>query len=69
MLKEIMEGEMEEKKQPDPARVAIVRMLPKEIKENLTIEEMNALLYDEILPDSLMEKLKDYLADIDNPTE
>jgi hypothetical protein len=29
---------------------------------------MNALLYDEVLPDSLMEKLKDYLADPDNPT-
>jgi hypothetical protein len=44
-------------------------MLPKDIKEKLTIEEMNALLYDEILPDSLLEKLQDYLADVDNPTE
>lgn len=60
---------MEEKKQPDPMRVAIVKMLPREIKEKLTIEEMNAFLYDEVLPDSLMEKLKDYLADIDNPAE
>lgn len=60
---------METKKQPDPARVAIVRMLPKDIKEKLTIEEMNALLYEDVLPDSLMEKLKDYLADIDNPNE
>ncbi len=60
---------MSEEKKPDPMRVAIVRMLPREIKEKLTIEEMNALLYDEVLPDSLMEKLKDYLADFDNPTE
>jgi len=60
---------MEEKKQPLPERVAIVKMLPKDIKEKLTIEEMNALLYDEILPDSLIEKLQDYLADFDNPTE
>lgn len=60
---------MEEKKQPRPERVAIVKMLPKDIKETLTIEEMNALLYDEILPDSLLEKLQDYLADFDNPTE
>ncbi len=60
---------MEEKKQPLAERVAIVKMLPKDIKEKLTIEEMNALLYDEILPDSLMEKLQDYLADVDNPTE
>lgn len=50
-------------------RVAIVKMLPRDIKEQLTVEEMNALLYDEILPDSLLEKLKDYLADIDNPSE
>lgn len=60
---------MEEKRKPDPMRVAIVKMLPKDVKEKLTIEEMNALLYDEVLPDSLMEKLKDYLSDIDNPTE
>ncbi|MGB9710840.1 MAG: hypothetical protein ACPLZA_05020 [Thermodesulfovibrio sp.] len=60
---------MEEKKQPLKERIAIVRMLPRDIKEKLTIEEMNALLYDEILPDSLIEKLKDYLADIDNPSE
>lgn len=60
---------MEEKKKPDPVRVAIVKMLPRHIKEKLTIEEMNALLYDEVLPDSLMEKLKDYLIDIENPSE
>lgn len=60
---------MEDKRKPDPMRVAIVKMLPKDVKEKLTIEEMNSLLYDDVLPDSLMEKLKDYLADIDNPTE
>lgn len=60
---------MKENRKPDPMRVAIVKMLPRDIKEKLTIEEMNALLYDEVLPDSLMEKLKDYLADIENPTE
>lgn len=60
---------MSEEKKPDPMRVAIVKMLPREIKEKLTIEEMNALLYDEVLPDSLLEKLKDYLADFNNPTE
>lgn len=60
---------MSEKRQPLPERVAIVKMLPRDIKEQLTIEEMNALLYDEVLPDSLLDKLKDYLADIDNPSE
>ncbi|WP_353683351.1 hypothetical protein V4D30_05615 [Thermodesulfovibrio sp. 3907-1M] len=60
---------MEDKKQPLKERIAIVKMLPRDIKEKLTIEEMNALLYDEVLPNSLIEKLKDYLADIDNPSE
>lgn len=60
---------MNKEKKPDPMRVAIVKMLPREIKEKMTIEEMNALLYEEILPDSLMEKLKDYLADPDKPTQ
>ncbi|MCS7163736.1 MAG: hypothetical protein NZ845_01890 [Thermodesulfovibrio sp.] len=59
---------MEEKK-PDPIRIAIVKMLPRYVKERLTIEEMNSLLYDEVLPDSLLEKLKDFLADVDNPSE
>ncbi len=60
---------MSEDRKPDPMRIAIVKMLPKDIKEKLTIEEMNSLLFDEVLPDSLMEKLKDYLSDLDNPTE
>jgi hypothetical protein len=63
----LKEKKMKDNKQPDPMRVAIVKMLPRDIKEKLTVEEMNALLYDEVLPDSLMEKLKDYLADPDNP--
>ncbi|WP_460176924.1 hypothetical protein [Thermodesulfovibrio hydrogeniphilus] len=62
-------GARMEEKRPLPERVMIVRMLPREIKEKMTVEEMNALLYDEILPDSLMEKLKDYLGDVENPTE
>ncbi|GAQ95687.1 hypothetical protein TAGGR_3160 [Thermodesulfovibrio aggregans] len=60
---------MDEKKKPLQERIAIVKMLPRDIKEQLTVEEMNALLYDEVLPDSLLEKLKDYLADIENPSE
>ncbi len=57
------------RKKPLQERIAIVKMLPRDIKEQLTVEEMNALLYDEVLPDSLLEKLKDYLADIENPSE
>ncbi|MEW6571820.1 MAG: hypothetical protein AB1390_11750 [Nitrospirota bacterium] len=58
-----MEKDTSAKKQPDPARVQIIKMLPREVKESLTIEETNAILYDDVWPDSLQEKLKDYLVD------
>lgn len=48
---------------PDPQRVAILRALPLEIKERLTGEEAEAFMYNRELPDSLLEKLKDYLVD------
>jgi hypothetical protein len=54
---------MEGKKTPLPGRVDILKLLPREVKQSLTIEETNALLFDEILPDSLQEKLKDFLED------
>ena len=46
---------------PDPERMAILRSLPEEIKKKITGEEAEAFLYQEDLPDSLLEKLKDYL--------
>jgi hypothetical protein len=49
------------KDKPDPERMAILRALPIEIKEKITGEEAQAFLYKEALPDSLMEKLKDYM--------
>lgn len=48
---------------PDPQRVAVLRSLPLEIKQQLTGEEAEAFMYNRELPDSLLEKLKDYLAD------
>ena len=53
------------KEKPNPQRMAILRSLPLEIKEQITGEEAQAFLYNEELPDSLMEKLKDYLENID----
>ncbi len=53
------------KGKPDPARMALLRALPIEIKEQITGEEAQAFLYNEQLPDSLMEKLKDYLVPAD----
>jgi hypothetical protein len=49
------------KDKPDPERMAVLRALPIEIKEKITGEEAQAFLYNEALPDSLMEKLKDYM--------
>ena len=49
------------KEKPDPKRVALLRALPVEIKTHITGEEAQAFIYNEELPDSLMEKLKDYL--------
>jgi len=51
-----------DKKKPNPERVAILRSLPLEIKSQITGEEAQAFMYDEDLPESLLEKLKDYLA-------
>ncbi len=51
---------------PKPERVSILRSLPLEIKEQITGEEAEAFMYDEELPESLIEKLKDYLVDSDD---
>lgn len=49
------------KQKPNPERVAILRSLPLEIKSQITGEEAQAFMYEEDLPESLLEKLKDYL--------
>lgn len=52
-----------EKEKPDPQRVAILRSLPLEIKEQITGDEADAFMYNRELPESLLEKLKDYLVE------
>lgn len=52
-----------ERKKPNPERVALLRSLPLEIKSQLTGEEAEAFMYEEDLPESLLEKLKDYLVE------
>jgi hypothetical protein len=39
----------------------VLRSLPVEVKQKLTKEEADAFLYEEVWPDSLYEKLKDYM--------
>ena len=53
------------KEKPDPQRMAVLRALPLEIKQQITGEEAQAFLYKEELPESLLKKLKDYLEDLD----
>ena len=53
------------KEKPDSERMAVLRSLPLDIKQQITGEEAQAFLYREELPESLLEKLKDYLEDID----
>ena len=47
----------------DPAKMQVLRSLPMEIKQSLTREEVDAFLRGEVWPDSLRDKLKDYLVD------
>jgi hypothetical protein len=48
---------------PDPERVAVLRSLPLEIKQQITGEEAEAFMFNKELPDSLLEKLKDYITE------
>lgn len=50
-------------KKPDPERVKVLQSLPKEIMASLTKEEVVAFLGKEVWPETLKEKLKDYLVD------
>ena len=48
---------------PDAARITALRNLPTEVTQHFTKEEIKAFLYDEVWPDSLREKLKDYIVE------
>ena len=48
---------------PDPGRLEALRHLPRKIMESLSREEINIFLLEDEWPDSLREKLKDYLKD------
>ena len=56
-------SERHQGKKPDSERVAFLRSLPAEVKQQLTGEETEAFMYGEELPPSLLEKLKDYLVE------
>jgi len=50
-------------KDVNAGRLEALRRMPKEILETLTQEEIKIFLYQDDWPDSLREKLKDYLVD------
>jgi hypothetical protein len=56
------------KRKCDPVKMQVLRMLPLEIKQSLTKDEVDAFLYEETWPDSLKEKLRDYMV-ADDSTE
>ena len=58
-----MSDHKEQERQPDPERLKVLRSLPPEITGSFTKEEVNAFLFEEDWPDSLRDKLKDYMVD------
>ena len=48
-------------KEPKPGRVEAFRELPESILKTLTKEEVRAFMFEEEWPESLAEKLKDYI--------
>lgn len=48
---------------PDSTKLAALKSLPAEIVDSFTKEELHAFLYEDVWPDSLQEKLKDYIVE------
>ncbi len=57
-----MEQKDSQQARPDPARLELVKNLPKEVLQSLTKEEGKILLSSDEWPASLQEKLKAFLA-------
>ena len=58
-----MNADLSEIKNVDSNRLTVLRNLPKDILETFTKDEIKIFLYEDVWPDSLKEKLKDYLKD------
>ena len=57
----LMDEKKNAKNEPIPERMEVLRELPAEIMRSLTKDEINAFLFERVWPDSLREKLKEYL--------
>ena len=53
----------EQKKRPDPAKVAFLRSLPANVKESITGEEAEQFMFGNEIPESLYHKIKEYLVE------
>lgn len=53
----------ENTKQPKPGRVEVFRNLPEDILKALTKDEIKAFMFEDEWPESLAEKLKDYIVE------
>lgn len=52
-------------RKPDPQRVAFLRSLPMEVKEQITGEEAEAFMNGEDIPETLYEKIKEFIDEED----
>ncbi len=52
---------LEKKLKPDPAKVAFLRSLPAEVKATINGEEAELFMFGTDIPESLYNKIKDYL--------
>ena len=59
----MMDEKKNMKRDVDTQRLEAFKNLPEDIVKLLTKEEVKAFLHDDEWPDSLREKLKDYLVD------
>ncbi len=53
----------ESKRKANPDRVAFLRSLPIEVKQEISREESDAFMFEEEIPESLYEKIKDYITE------
>lgn len=49
------------KENPSQQRVTFLRQLPLQVKETITGDEAHQFMFEEEIPESLYEKIKDYI--------
>lgn len=55
----------EQKRKPNPERIAFLRSLPIEVKQEITGDEAEKFMYEEEIPESLYKKIKDFIEEED----